>query len=245
MFPISDDNSDRRTIPYVNYAIIILNIVVFIVLQGGGSNERFTYAFSCVPQEILNGQDIDHPVSVINDLTGEHSTIDLEPTPISVYITLVTSMFLHGGWAHIFGNMLYLHIFGDNLEDAAGHWKYFWFYMVCGVIASLSHVFATAIAGGNLAVPSLGASGAISAVLGGYILLYPNRRVTVIAARQLMQVPAWVALGIWIVFQLLSSAGALGGQEGGGVAYAAHIGGFIAGLLLIKLFATSRQSRWQ
>ena len=149
-------------------------------------------------------------------------------------------MFMHGGIAHIGGNMLFLWIFGDNIEDRLGHVKYVIFYLLCGVIASLSHVFVTAAFAGtqdDMLVPSLGASGAISGVLGGYILLHPSRRVTVILFRFLTDVPAWVAIGIWFAFQLISGLGMLGeGSQQGGVAYAAHIGGFVAGLVLIKFF---------
>jgi membrane associated rhomboid family serine protease len=164
----------------------------------------------------------------------------LQPTHIPVYLTLFTSMFMHGGIAHIAGNMLFLWIFGDNIEDRLGHVKYVIFYLLCGVIASLAHVFATgffATDQASLLVPSLGASGAISGVLGGFILLHPKRRVTVILFRFLTDVPAYVAIGIWFLFQLISGLGMLGGgSQTGGVAYAAHIGGFVAGLVLIKFF---------
>ena len=220
MLPIGDDDSDRRFAPLVNYALIAINVLVFVFLQGMGGNEKFTYAFSTVPAEILTGKDIAAGV--------------LERTPIPVYFTLVTSMFMHGGWAHLLGNMLFLWVFGDNIENRIGHIRYLIFYLVCGIIASLSHVF---VSGSDSLIPSLGASGAISGVLGGYLLLFPSRRVRVIMGRGITTVPAFVALGIWIVFQVISQLGMLGGdQGGGGVAYAAHIGGFIAGLALIKLF---------
>jgi membrane associated rhomboid family serine protease len=132
--------------------------------------------------------------------------------------------------------MLYLWIFGDNVEDAMGHLRYLIFYLLTGVLASLSHVFVTAAFGGNPLIPSLGASGAISGVLGGYIVLYPQRRVRVIWLYQILQVPALFAIGIWFLFQLISGAGMLGGSMGG-VAYGAHIGGFLAGVLLVRLFA--------
>jgi membrane associated rhomboid family serine protease len=153
-------------------------------------------------------------------------------------------MFMHGGIAHIAGNMLFLWIFGDNIEDRMGHLRYLVFYLLCGVIASLAHVFITAAFAANpssLMVPSLGASGAISGVLGGYILLFPKRRVTVILLRFLTDVPAYVAIGIWFAFQLISGLGMLGGgSQQGGVAYAAHVGGFVAGLVLIKFFTIGR-----
>ncbi|HKP72603.1 MAG TPA: rhomboid family intramembrane serine protease [Pyrinomonadaceae bacterium] len=243
MFPIGDDNSDRTSFPLVNYILIAANVLVFVLFQGLGSNDRFTYAWSTVPAEITSGRDIDRPV-MITSPTGEAiGRIDLEPTPGSVYLTLLTSMFMHGGLAHLFGNMLYLWIFGDNLEDRMGKVKYLIFYLLCGLIASLAHVFTTMTFGANPYVPSLGASGAISGVLGGYLLLYPTRGVNVIMFRFMVRtVPAYVAIGLWFVFQLVNGLGMLGqgSQEGGGVAYAAHIGGFIAGVALVKLFASGR-----
>ena len=242
MFPIGDDNSDRTTTPYVNYLLIALNVIVFVFLQGMSGDNSFTYSFATVPGEILSGRDIVTGVKVLtNPYTGDHFTMPgLGPTPVSVYLTLITSMFMHGGWAHIAGNMLYLWIFGDNIENAMGHKRYLIFYLLCGIIASLSHVFASKFLGQNLLIPSLGASGAISGVLGGYILLYPGRRVTMFVFRFITHVSAFWAIGIWIVFQIINGLGMLGGSEAGGVAYAAHIGGFVAGLVLIKFFIPRR-----
>jgi membrane associated rhomboid family serine protease len=244
LFPIADENYDRRTTPVVNYVFILLNVMVVVFLQCFGTNEKFTYAFSTVPYEIIHNEDVKQPV-VIEDSRGRPiGRIGLQPTPIPVFLTLITSMFMHGGIAHIFGNMLFLWIFGDNIEDRLGHMRYLIFYLVCGVLAGLAHVFATAAFSGNeasLLVPSLGASGAISGVLGGYILLFPTRRVTVIISWFVTQVPAFIAIGLWFVFQLISGLGVLGsGSAQGGVAYAAHIGGFIAGLVLIKIFEIGR-----
>jgi membrane associated rhomboid family serine protease len=240
VFPLYDDNTDRTTIPWVNYAFIAINIFVFVVLQRLGSDTSFTYSFSTVPQEIMTGTDVITSSREV-EYAGQEVTIPgLGRTPGSVYLTLFTSMFMHGGIAHIAGNMLFLWIFGDNIEDRLGHVRYTIFYLLCGLIASLAHVFTTAAFAGQQAdmlVPSLGASGAISGVLGGYILLHPSRRVTVLLFRFLTQVPAWVAIGIWFAFQLISGLGMLGeGSQQGGVAYAAHIGGFVAGLVLIKFF---------
>ena len=244
LFPIGDDNSDRTTTPIVNYLLIAANILVFVFFQGLGSNDQFTYAFSTVPQEIVTGRDAVTADRTIEDPVSGDSfrAPGLKPTPISVYITLLTSMFMHGGFMHLFGNMLFLWIFGDNLEHVLGRLRYLIFYLVCGLIASLAHVFTTVAFGGDQLIPSLGASGAISGVLGGYLLLFPKRRVKVIMFRFLTEVPAIVAIGMWFVFQLISGLGVLGkGSQEGGVAYAAHIGGFIAGFVLIKLFAAGRR----
>jgi len=249
VFPLYDDNSDRTTTPIVNYALIAINILVFVFLQQFGNNDRFTYAFSTVPQEIISGRDVRTPDRVVEQpVTGQELLLPgLQPTPVSVYLTLFISMFMHGGIAHIAGNMLFLWIFGDNVEDRMGHLRYLIFYLVCGVLASLAHVVTTAMFAtdpGSLLIPSLGASGAISGVLGGYILLYPTRRVTVILFRFLTNVPAYVAIGIWFAFQLISGLGILGGgSQQGGVAYAAHIGGFGAGLVLVKIFTIGRGNR--
>jgi rhomboid family protein len=246
IFPIADDNSDRTTVPIVNYTLIAINILVFVFLQQLGANDRFTYAFSTVPEEIVTGRDIRTADRVVEEpVTGQEVLIPgLQPTPLSVYLTLITSMFMHGGIAHIFGNMLFLYIFGDNLEHTMGHVRYAIFYLVCGILASLAHVITTVMLAtdpSSLLIPSLGASGAISGVLGGYILLHPTRRVTVILFRFLTDVPAYVAIGIWFAFQLISGLGILGGgSQQGGVAYAAHIGGFIAGLVLVKVFTIGR-----
>jgi len=247
LFPIADDNQDRGSTPIVNYVLIAINIIVFVFLQGLGSNDRFTYAFSTVPAEIVTGHDIVTRDRVLTTpVTGQQVEIPgLQPTPIPVWLTLITSMFMHGGIAHIFGNMLFLFIFGDNIEDRLGHLRYLLYYLVCGIIAGLSHVYATAIFASDpstLLVPSLGASGAISGVLGGYILLFPTNRVTVLLSWFVTQVPAFIAIGLWFVFQLINGLGVLGsGSQAGGVAYAAHIGGFIAGLILIKVFEIGRR----
>jgi len=246
VFPLYDDNSDRSTTPIVNYVLIGINILVFVFLQQLGNNDKFTYAFSTVPQEIVSGRDVTTPDRVVeHPVTGQELLVPgLQRTPFSVYLTLIFSMFMHGGLAHIAGNMLFLWIFGDNVEHSMGHVRYLLFYLVCGVVASLAHVFTTfmfATDPSSLLIPSLGASGAISGVLGGYIVLHPKRRVTVILFRFLTDVPAYVAIGIWFAFQLVSGLGILGGgSQQGGVAYAAHIGGFVAGLVLVKLFTIGR-----
>jgi membrane associated rhomboid family serine protease len=252
VLPLWDDNSDRRIVPYVNYALIALNVFVFVVLQQFGANDKLTYAFACIPSEIVEGQPPPPTQQPhVNPLTDEPFNIPgREPMPLPIpypfaaWLTLLTAMFLHGGIAHLAGNMLFLWIFGDNVEDILGHGRYVAFYLVCGVLASLAHVAGTYAFNQDPTIPSLGASGAISGVLGAYIVLFPQRRVTVLLFRILTQVPAWVVVGIWFVFQIVSSIGVLGqGSQVGGVAYAAHIGGFIVGAVLVKLFALGRDTK--
>jgi membrane associated rhomboid family serine protease len=244
MIPIGDDNSDRRTRPFVTWALIAVNVFVFIVWQGFGTNERFTYAFAAVPAEILTGKDIVTPDRAFVDRsTGQRYLVPgLQPTPVPVLLTLLTSMFMHAGLAHLLGNMLYLLIFGDNVEDWLGHFRYFLFYLFCGVAASLAHVYTTQLTGGALTVPSLGASGAISGALGAYLLLFPRKRVRVLVSWFIVPVPAIVAVGLWFLFQLVNGLGYLGGGTGGGVAYAAHIGGFVAGFATVRIWGIGRRA---
>ena len=234
MFPIGDDNTDRTITPIVNYAIIGLNILVFALLQGLGGNDAFTYAFSLVPKEVTTGIDITG-LQIVRDSMGNTGEIQHFATPLPVYFNFLSSMFMHGSIAHIFGNMLFLWIFGDNLENLLGHVRYAIFYILCGFAAALAQIFMDS----DSIIPMLGASGAISGVLGGYVLLFPQRQVRAIIFNFLTTVPAFVAIGIWIVYQLI--VGYMTDPGTGGVAYAAHIGGFIAGLALIKLFAIGRK----
>ena len=230
MFPIGDDNSDRTITPYINYAFIGINILVFVFLQQIGSNDAFSYAFSLVPKEITTGVDITG-IQIVRDALGNVGQIQHYATPLPVYFNFLSSMFMHGGIMHIFGNMLFLWVFGDNLENLLGHIRFAAFYIVCGIAAALAQIFMDT----DSVIPMLGASGAISGVLGGYLLLFPRRRVRALIFNFLTEVPAFVAVGIWIVYQLV--AGYLTPAGTGGVAYAAHIGGFIAGLVLVKIFA--------
>ena len=234
MFPIGDDNSDRTITPIVNYALVGINILVFLALQQLGGNDAFTYAFSLVPYEITSGIDLSG-VQTIRDSFGESAQIVHYSTPLPVYFNFLSSMFMHGDIMHIFGNMMFLFIFGDNLENLLGHIRYAVFYLVCGFAAAAAQILMDT---GSI-IPMLGASGAISGVLGGYILLFPQRQVRAIIFNFLTTVPAVVALGLWIVMQLIT--GYLTPAGSGGVAYAAHIGGFIAGLALIKVFAIGRR----
>ncbi len=234
MFPIGDDNSDRTITPIVNYLFIGINILVFVLLQGIGSNDAFSYAYSLVPQEITTGVDITG-VQVVRDALGNVGQVRHYETPLPVYFNFLSSMFMHGGIMHIFGNMLFLWVFGDNLENMLGHLRFAAFYIVCGIAAALAQI----VMDSGSIIPMLGASGAISGVLGGYLLLFPTRRVRALIFNFLTEVPAFVALGLWIGFQIIQ--GYFSSPETGGVAYAAHIGGFVAGLVLIKIFAIGRQ----
>jgi membrane associated rhomboid family serine protease len=234
MFPIGDDNSDRTIAPIVNYVFIGINVIVFVLFQGLGGNEQFTYAYSLVPREITTGVDLSG-VQIVRDSFGDVGQVHLYPLSLPVYFTFLSSMFMHGSVMHIFGNMLFLWIFGDNLENLLGHVRYAAFYIVCGFAAAIAQI----IMDSDSVIPMLGASGAISGVLGGYILLFPQRQVRAIIFNFLTTVPAFVAIGIWIGYQLL--LGYLTPAGTGGVAYAAHIGGFVAGLALIKVFAIGRR----
>jgi rhomboid family protein len=244
LFPVGDDNRDRKIFPIINYLILVVNVLVFVFLQDFGNNEKFTYAYSTVPEEIVTGKDIVTQSKTFENIaSGETYTIPgLERTPQPVYLTILTSMFMHGGLAHIFGNMIFLLIFGDNIENKIGHFRYLIFYLVCGILASIAHVLSTEYLGGNMLIPTLGASGAISGVLGAYMFLYPKRRVTILMLYFLTEVPAIIAIGLWFVFQLVSGIGLLGaGTQEGGVAYGAHIGGFVSGLVLINFFKLGRR----
>jgi membrane associated rhomboid family serine protease len=234
MFPIGDDNTDVTITPIVNYIFIGINILVFVLLQGLGSNDAFSYAYALVPQEVMTGTDITG-VQVVRDALGNTGEVQHYPTSLPVYFNFLSSMFMHGDIMHIFGNMLFLWIFGDNLENLLGHVRFAAFYIVCGLAAAIAQI----VMDSDSVIPMLGASGAISGVMGGYLLLFPQRQVRAIIFNFLTTVPAFVALGIWIGYQIL--VGYLTPAGTGGVAYAAHIGGFIAGVALIKVFALGRK----
>jgi membrane associated rhomboid family serine protease len=237
VFPIGDDNSDRQTFPYVTIALLAANIFVFVVLQGMGQNEDFTMAYVQVPAEIISGRDIVTEPS-IRDVNIQGQVIEvpvpgLQPTPIPVWLTLFTAIFMHGSIMHLAGNMWFLWIFGDNIEDDMGHVKYLIFYLATGVLASLAFV-ALNSTGDAALTPCLGASGAISGVLGAYLVLHPHRRVSVILLRLMVDVPGYVAVGIWFLFQIVSGFFDAQAGGGGGVAYSAHVAGFVAGMILAK-----------
>jgi membrane associated rhomboid family serine protease len=220
MLPIGDDEGQAQGARIVTLALIVLNVLAFFVQLGQGSEgalQAFVTSWGVVPREYSVGHDI--PPTI----------------PLPYWSTLVTSMFLHGGWMHLGGNMLYLWIFGDNLERVMGSAKYIVFYLLCGIAAGLAHILFAA----GSPVPTIGASGAISGVLGGYLLMFPRNRVRILTRGGVASVPALVVLGMWLVIQLVSQLGSITqSAEGGGVAYMAHIGGFVAGMALVKLFAT-------
>jgi membrane associated rhomboid family serine protease len=209
MFPIGDDDSGRRTTPFVTYVLIALNLIFFFVELSGG--EPFIEHWAVIPRQLIEN-------------------------PSGEFPTIFTSMFMHAGWLHLGGNMLYLWIFGDNVEDNFGHLKFLIFYLLCGIAATLAQLaFST---GSN--VPNLGASGAIAGVLGAYILLFPRGQVRVLMGRGVIPMPAIAVIGIWIVLQFVSGIGSISNSaETGGVAYMAHIGGFVAGIVLTFVLRTT------
>jgi rhomboid family protein len=215
MFPIGDDDSTRRSWPIVTVVLIAINVAVFLLeLQAG---DAFIQKWAFVPSRYAA------------DPTGQA-------------ITLLTAMFMHGGWLHLGGNMLYLWIFGDNVEDRFGPVRYLIFYLVAGLAAT----FAQYAVNPSSSIPNVGASGAIAGVLGAYLLMFPKGRVDVLLGRQVVAMPAFIVLGFWIVLQLVSGVGSIAPTsetaDTGGVAYMAHVGGFVAGLVLAVLFgALSRR----
>jgi membrane associated rhomboid family serine protease len=218
MIPLRDDNPTARK-PLLAITLIAVNVLVFLyqVSLSPRAGELFVYQFGAIPAVVVGTQRL--PVQV---------------EAIPPVLSLFSSMFLHGGWMHLIGNMWYLWIFGDNIEDAMGRARFLAFYLVTGLAASAAH----ALSDPASQIPTIGASGAISGVLGAYFMLYPHARILVLIPlgffTRLIYVPAVVALGFWFLFQLLS--GAMSSAQGGGVAWWAHIGGFIAGMLLVGLF---------
>jgi membrane associated rhomboid family serine protease len=222
MIPVGDEGEGRGGIAPVTLSLVALNVLAFVLelmQPSSGALESLVHAWGVVPREYSLAR-------------------DLPPTiPLPFWTTLFTSMFLHGGWAHLGGNMLYLWTFGDNVERRLGPVRFLVFYLVCGVAAALAHVAFNA----HSSVPTVGASGAISGVLGGYLVLFPRNQVRVLTRGGIATVPAIMVLGLWIVIQLLSSLGSITDtRETSGVAYLAHVGGFVAGVVLVKILAAGR-----
>ncbi|HEY3523848.1 MAG TPA: rhomboid family intramembrane serine protease [Candidatus Limnocylindrales bacterium] len=231
MFPIGDQNEPGGRRAPITLAIILINFAVFLFLQlpeADRERQPFTYGYSVVPYEITHEVDLVQPTRIT--IGGETGVIDQEPGPRPIWLTLFTSMFMHGGWLHILGNMWFLWIFGDNIERRFGSIRYVVFYLVAGVIAS----FAQIAAGPESRIPSLGASGAIAGVLGAYIAIFPTNRVTIVAFRFIpFVVPAFIALGIWFLLQFVNGFASIAiTEQTGGVAYLAHVGGFVTGVVV-------------
>ncbi|GAB5518309.1 MAG: rhomboid family intramembrane serine protease [Rhodothermales bacterium] len=223
LLPISDDDRALTRRAYVTPTLVVLNILVFFVFQGMGSNVGFSNGYSVVPYELSTGTDLTVPQTIAFE--GEQVQIVHAPGPTPIYLTLLTSMFMHGGFMHLAGNLLFLWIFGDNVEHRFGRRMFLGFYLLSGLAGALAQI---ALAPDSL-IPMLGASGAISGVMGAYLMLFPRNRVHVLFFFAVLSLPAVIVLGLWIAFQVFGSIGA--NPNGGGVAYAAHIGGFVAGLL--------------
>jgi membrane associated rhomboid family serine protease len=223
VLPLSDHNPSRTT-PVINILLIVVNVFFFFwELAQGPALEQTLFGLAFIPARFWISPL--HPVNVIG---------------------MFLSMFLHGGWLHLGGNMLYLWIFGDNIEDRLGHFRYLIFYLLCGIIATVAH----AVFNPSSRMPSIGASGAIAGVLGAYILLFPKARVTTLIPIfffiTVREIPAVIVLGLWFVLQLFVGVASLGVAEAanaGGVAYFAHIGGFVAGMVLIAVMGGMRRPR--
>ena len=229
MFPIGDENEPGRGPALVTWALILANIAVFVFLQELTADNRFTLGWSAIPHEITTGQDLVRATLIT--VNGETFRLPQAPGPDPIQLTLLTSMFMHGSLLHLGGNMLFLWVFGDNVEHRAGRVLYLVAYLAAGIVGSLAQVLSDP----ESTIPTLGASGAISGILGAYIVLFPGNRILVFIFRFLVYVPAVVAIGLWIVIQVISQFGSTI-EEASGIAYLAHIGGFGTGVLAGFLF---------
>jgi membrane associated rhomboid family serine protease len=235
LIPLGDDNTRRYRVPFIVWLLVAANSLVWILeLQWG---EQFIASYAAIPLELATGTDITATKYI--SVQGERVPIEHGPGPHPIYLTLVTSMFMHGSWGHILGNMVYLVIFGDQIEDRYGHLKFLLFYLLTGVAAGVAHVAAdpTSI------LPCVGASGAIAGVLGAYFIMYPTNTVRVLVFRDVIHLPAFIVLGFWGVMQVLGHFG--NPTSGGGVAYMAHVGGFIAGAVVASLYRLMPSRRAQ
>ena len=226
LFPLYDENP-TKSIPWVTLLLILVNVLVFayeLSLQSAGKLQQLFQTAALIPYEITN----------VVKLTSEVPNIGI--------LTMFTSMFLHGGWLHIIGNMWYLWIFGNNVEDTLGHAKYLLFYLLCGIVGGIGHILSQPYS----QVPTIGASGAIAGVLAGYLIMFPTARIVTIVPIfifiQIIKVPAILLIGLWFLIQIASGMGSLSTQASGGTAWFAHIGGFIAGVVLV-LVLSRKQSR--
>jgi membrane associated rhomboid family serine protease len=228
VLPVGDDDNAPPGFPIVNIVLIAVNVAVFLYQL---VNPDFTAGYSAVPFEVTSGKDLVglFPIGLPD---GTVALIPEAPGPSPIWLTLLTSMFMHGGWSHLTGNLLFLFIFGDNVEKALGHARYVGFYLVCGLVASLAQVYSAP----DSILPSLGASGAIAGVLAAYLVYFPRNRIRVLLGFFIVSVPAIAMIGLWALIQFVNGFGATSvSAQTGGVAYLAHIGGFIAGLILALL----------
>lgn len=228
--PLKDDNPGE-TVPFITVGLIIVNVLVslyqfYLFFNFGPKAQYFIYSYGVTPLRV----------------SGE--LLSFPPHFQSSQITLITSMFLHGGFLHLAGNMLFLWIFGNNVEDALGHFRYLIFYLLCGIAAAYLQIATAPYS----KVPMVGASGAISGVLGAYLLLFPRAKVLTIIFLgffwDLIRVPAMIVLGFWIILQVIYGMTSLGGASGGGVAWFAHVGGFVAGIVLLFIFKKRKYKIW-
>lgn len=221
LLPIGDDDRSLTGPSTITTGLLVANVAVFVYQM---MNPAFTYGWSVIPAEITSGVDLVGNTSIAPGLE-----IPQMPGPRPIFLTLLSSMFMHGGFAHLAGNLLYLWIFGDNVEHRFGHLRFLLFYIVSGLAASFAQI---ATAPGSL-IPNLGASGAISGVMGAYLVLFPRNRVYAIFFFVIVSIPAFVSIGLWIALQFVNGLGAIAmTEQTGGVAYAAHIGGFAAGVVM-------------
>jgi membrane associated rhomboid family serine protease len=228
MFPISDDNPRRHLTPYVNYTIIGACVLVFLWQASLGERgaELAVYRLGMIPARLIEGKELQPQFAVV-----------------PAWATIFTSMFMHGGWLHLGGNMLYLWIFGDNIEDSMGHGRYLAFYLLCGTAAALTQGFVDPAS----TIPMVGASGAISGVLGAYVLLHPGATVRVLIFLgffvTVAHIPALIVLGIWFLLQLMNGLAATADEPG--VAFWAHVGGFVAGMAFVSFFKRRDVPMWE
>jgi membrane associated rhomboid family serine protease len=235
------DLHPTRIVPIVTYTLIAINVVVFLLQEQRG--EAFTLAYAATPWEISHDEDIDQPVlrraiPIGMPINPRIDVIPHAPCPIPVRWTLLTSLFLHGNWMHLLGNMLYLWIVGDNVEEVLGSVRYLIVYLACGLMGSIAQILVNP----NSLIPTLGASGAIAGIMGAYVVWFPHNRIRVLLFRIITELPAVIVIGGWILIQIWSGAGAIGktGEEGG-VAYLAHVGGALTGILVAILFYNHAQ----
>jgi len=232
--PIGDDNTRRKTFPFVVWVFFTINgFVWFLQLSIG---PEFTFSNGAIPFELVNNTDLTEPTEL--QFNGETQEIPHQPGPSPIYLTVLFSMFMHGSWGHIISNMLYLVIFADQIEDYLGHTRFFVFYILCGLVAAASHIFVQP----ESTIPMIGASGAIAGVLGAYLIKYPLNAVKVWIFFFIVKIPAFIVLGGWIFTQLATQVSLAPGQSTG-VAYMAHIGGFFAGVILVNRMNKAKKDK--